>query len=162
MPRHGFVAINCTGERTVADHNFIELDGESSAYLARAFKWASRAVAKGFVSLDDAGNPVPSLSPMFPAYIEDVVLVTDTLQCIAIPANVSWVVFAFDGDFRAKLGVVSTTFSLPAASTSNGSGSELNPAARRIPPKLGDGTTTPTHICLRAPAAQKGSLSFFG
>ncbi len=103
-----------------------------------------------------------AFAPQFPDYVEDVVLAADTLVRVPIPAGANFVLFAFDADFRAKVGVVGTAMALPAATTANGSGSELNPSARRIPAKLGDGATTPTHICLRAPAACKGSLTFFG
>jgi hypothetical protein len=117
---------------------------------------------RSFVEQYPLSTTRTALAPPFPDYVEDVVLAADTLARIAIPTGAGYVVFAFDGDFRAKLGVIGTGLTLPAASSTDGSGSELNPAARRIPTKLGDGTTTPTHICLRAPAAQKGSLSFFG
>ena len=103
-----------------------------------------------------------AFAPEFPDYVEDVVLAADTLLRVPIPAGAAYAVFAFDADFRAKLGVSSTGLTLPAATSSDGSGSELSPAARAIPAKLGDGTTAPTHICLRAPAACKGSISFYG
>ncbi len=102
-----------------------------------------------------------SMAPTCPDYVEDVVLTADTALRVPIPATAQFVVFSFDGDFRAKPGTVTTSLDLPAATTSDGSGSELNPAARRIPPKLADGTTTPTHLVLRAPTACKGSLSFY-
>ncbi|MFC5509253.1 hypothetical protein [Bosea massiliensis] len=103
-----------------------------------------------------------AFAPQFSDYVEDVVLAADTLVRVPIPEGAGVAVFSFDGDFRVRLGVVATTFTLPATTTSNGSGSELSPAARVIPAKLGDGTTTPTHICLRAAAACKGSIAFYG
>lgn len=115
-----------------------------------------------FVDLTLYDNPRAAFAPTFSDYVEDVVLAADTLLRVAIPAGATFCVFSFDADFRAKIGVVTTNLALPAASTTDGSGSELSPAARAIPIKLGDGTTTPTHICLRAPAACKGSISFFG
>lgn len=102
-----------------------------------------------------------AFAPPFAYYIEDVVLAADTLQRIAIPAGAKVAVMSFSGDFRCKLGVVGTNLALPAASTSDGSGSELNPAARHIAPFLDDGTTAPTHICLRSAAACTGSIAFY-
>lgn len=113
----------------------------------------------------DATYPFTSnrgaFAPACPDYVEDVVLAADTLARVPIPAGARFVNLSFDGDVRAKLGVATTALALPTATSSDGSGSELNPAARRIPPKLGDGTTSPTHLCLRAPAACKGSLAFY-
>ncbi|NNM71279.1 hypothetical protein [Enterovirga aerilata] len=102
-----------------------------------------------------------SFAPPFADYVEDVVLPADTLVRVPIPAGARFALFSFDGSFRAKPGVAATTFALPTATTGDGSGSELEPAARRIPPFLADGTTAPTHLCLRAPAACKGSLAFY-
>ena len=110
------------------------------------------------------GSARASFSPPCPDYVEDVVLAADTLARVAIPAGARFVVFSFDGDFRSKPGVVTTTLALPAATTSDGSGSELNPAARRIPEtiKVGAADVAPTHLCLRAASACAGSLSFYG
>jgi hypothetical protein len=102
-----------------------------------------------------------SMAPTWADYVEDVVLPADTLLRVPIPAGAQFVLFAMDGDFRAKPGTSSSSFSLPAATTTDGSGSELNPAARRIPATLPDGTTVTTHLILRAPFACKGSLAFY-
>ncbi|WP_199088362.1 hypothetical protein [Bosea sp. ASV33] len=102
-----------------------------------------------------------SMAPTWADYVEDIVLPADTLLRVALPAGAQFVLFAMDGDFRAKPGTGSTSFALPGATTSDGSGSELNPAARRIPGTLSDGTTVPTHLILRAPYACKGSLAFY-
>jgi len=102
-----------------------------------------------------------ALAPTFSDHVEDVVLEADTLVRIAIPTGARFVLASFDGIFRVKPGTVSTPLTMPVASTGNGSGSELNPGARRIPDLLADGTTVPTHLCLRAPSACKGSLAFY-
>lgn len=102
-----------------------------------------------------------SMAPTWSDYVEDIVLAADTLVRIPIPAGAQFVLFSVDGDFRAKPGISTTSLTLPAASTSDGSGSELNPAARRIPATLADGNTVPTHLVLRAPVACKGSLAFY-
>lgn len=91
----------------------------------------------------------------FPDYIEDVVLAADTLVRVPIPANARYAVFSFSGDFRAKLGVVATGLTLPSSTSTDGTGSELNPAARFIP------SGSNTHIILRAPLAQTGSIAFY-
>lgn len=102
-----------------------------------------------------------SMAPTVSDYVEDVVLAADTLLRVPLPAGAQFVLFSLDNDFRAKLGIVAASFSLPTATSTDGSGSELNPAARRIPATLADGTTVPTHLLLRAPSACKGSLSFY-
>lgn len=103
-----------------------------------------------------------TFAPDCPDYVEDVVLAAATLQRILIPPGARYVVLSFDADVRMKVGVIGTALTLPAVPTSDGTGSELNPSARRIPEKLGDGMTTPTHICLISASAAAGSLSFYG
>lgn len=112
-------------------------------------------VSNSFVGGQQSSDPREAFAPSFPDYVEDVILAADTLVRVAIPTGARIVSFSFDGDFRARAGIVTDSFTLPAATTSNGSGSELNPAARTIPAGA-------THIILRAAAAQKGSLSFYG
>lgn len=102
-----------------------------------------------------------SMAPTFADYVEDVVLAADTLLRVPVPAGAQFVLFSLDGDFRAKIGTATAVFTLPAAASTDGSGSELNPASRRIPATLADGTTAATHLLLRAPRACKGSLSFY-
>lgn len=102
-----------------------------------------------------------ALAPAFSDHVEDVTLDADTLARVAIPSGARFVLASFDGAFRVKPGTASTVLTLPSASTSNGTGAELNPGARRIPELLGDGVTVPTHLCLRAPFACKGSLAFY-
>lgn len=102
-----------------------------------------------------------SIAPTMSDYVEDVVLAADELLRVPLPAGAQFVMFGMDNDFRAKLGTATAAFSLPTATSLDGSGSELNPAARRIPATLGDGATVPTHLLLRAPGACRGSLSFY-
>jgi hypothetical protein len=97
----------------------------------------------------------PAFAPPFADTVEDVVLAADVLLRIAVPAGARYVAFSFDGDVRVRSGGSETSFSLPTASTSDGSGSVLNPALRRLPAGA-------THLCLRAPSACKGSLEFWG
>lgn len=121
-------------------------------------------------SADGQFNPkltVPSsdarlaLAPVFSDYVEDVVLAANTPVSIPIPAGAGYVIFSFDGDFRAKVGLTGTTIAEPSATTTDGSGSDLNPSARQIPKLMPDNVTVPTHIKLFATAARKGSLSLY-
>lgn len=94
-------------------------------------------------------------APAFSDVVNDVVLAADTLSRIAIPTGARFVALSFDGDVRAKPGVSDTTLALPTTNSAEGAGSALNPALRRLP-------ASATHLCLRAPAACKGSLEFWG
>jgi hypothetical protein len=96
-----------------------------------------------------------AFAPPFADTVEDVVLAADVLLRLPVPAGARFVAFSFDGDVRVRSGGSETSFNLPTASSSDGSGSALNPALRRLSP----GTT---HLCLRAPGACKGSLEFWG
>ena len=100
-------------------------------------------------------------APEFADHVEDIVLDADTLQRIAIPAGARFALFSFSGDARVKPGGMATSFSLPDATSADGGGSELNPAARRLPPLLADGVTPATHLLLRAPSAVTGSIAFY-
>ncbi len=85
------------------------------------------------------------MAPTVSDYVEDVVLAADTLLRVPLPAGARFVLFSLDNDFRAKLGTVAASLALPTATSTDGSGSELNPAARRVPATLTDGVTVPTH-----------------
>lgn len=100
-------------------------------------------------------------APGFPDYIEDIVLAAGALTRIAVPTGARFAVFSFDGDVRVKLGDASTALALPSASTTTGSGSELNPSVRRIAALQGREAAAVTHVCLIAPTACTGSLSFY-
>lgn len=93
-------------------------------------------------------------APQFSDTVHDIVLAADTLVRIAVPAGARFVSFSFDADVRVKAGVSDTALTLPVSSVTDGSGSVLNPGARRLP-------ATATHLCLRAAAACKGSLEFW-
>ncbi|WP_062110977.1 hypothetical protein [Aureimonas sp. AU40] len=102
----------------------------------------------------------PALAPVFPDYVEEVKLSADTSTLVPLPESARFALFSFDGHVRVRLGTKTTSLSDPRT-TSDGSGAEWNPAARRIPEFLPDGVTRPTHLCLRAPAATVGSVSFY-
>lgn len=100
-------------------------------------------------------------TPATPDYVEDVVLAADTLVRLAIPAEARFALFSFDGDVRVRFGDASTSLALPSVTSGDGLGSEFNPVARRFAPLSGEGGPTASHICLRAPAACAGSVSFY-
>lgn len=102
-----------------------------------------------------------ALAPPLADWVENILLAADTLHRVAIPAGRRFAVFSFDNDVRVTIGTSTSSFSLPTATTNDGSGSVLNPGARRIPGKLPDGITTPTHVLLRAPVACAGSIEFY-
>lgn len=100
-------------------------------------------------------------APVFADYVENVRINAEESVRIAIPARARFALFSFDADVRVKPGTAATVIGAPATSTADGSGSELNPTVRRIPPLLGDNVTEATHLCLWAPAAASGSISFY-
>lgn len=95
-----------------------------------------------------------AFAPVFADTVEDIVLAADVLLRVPIPAGARFVAFSFDGDVRVRSGGSATTLSLPTATSTDGAGSALNPALRRL-------TAGATHLCLRAPDACKGSLEFW-
>lgn len=94
-------------------------------------------------------------APQFSDTIHDVVLAADTLLRVAIPGGARFVALSFDGDVRVKAGLVDTGLTLPTVTTTDGTGSALNPGVRRLP-------AAATHLCLRAASACKGSLEYWG
>lgn len=100
-------------------------------------------------------------APVFADYIESLRLSPNTQLNVAIPAGARFVLFSFTGDVRVRVGTAATILS-DEETTTDGTGGELNPSARRIPDRLADGATVPTHVNLRATSAVDGSLSFYG
>jgi len=105
-------------------------------------------------------SPRLALSPVFPDYVEEVKLAAETSTLVPIPDGARFALFSFDASVRVRLGTKTTVLAEPRLTT-DGSGGEWNPAARRIPDFLPDGVTRPTHLCLRAAAATLGSVSFY-
>lgn len=110
-----------------------------------------------------------------PAYIEGVKLVANTHQEIPCPAGANYAVFSFNGDIWAfyvggagspgGLGAPyynsAATAAIPAATTTTGVGSELNPTARYIGGLNSDGSREVNSISLIAPADTLGSILFY-
>lgn len=99
-------------------------------------------------------------APVFADYIESLRLSPNTQLNVAIPVGARFVLFSFTGDVRVRIGTNATV--VTDGTTTDGTGGELNPSARRIPGLLADGTSAPTHINLRSGVAVDGSLSFYG
>lgn len=95
-----------------------------------------------------------AFAPLFSDRVEDIVLAADVLLRVPVPPGAQIVAFSFDGDVRVRCGGAETSLGLPAASSTDGTGSVLNPALRRLPAGA-------THLCLRAATACKGSLEFW-
>ena len=114
-----------------------------------------------------AANPRGAFARQFGGrqWICNVVLAANTQVNVAIPTTNGLtpkvVDFSFNGDFYAVDGVAGTTTVAVPSSGTTFNGAELNPAARHLDTYLEDGTTAVTHICLIAPAACTGSITFF-
>ena len=101
------------------------------------------------------GSHRAAFAPPPSDHVDPIVLAAGASQAHPVPAGAEYVLFSFDGDVYVRFGAsASVTASVPGASAVSGDGSELNPAARRLP--LGT-----THVALVADAARKGSLSFY-
>jgi len=90
-------------------------------------------------------------------YIDNRVLAATTAESHTVPTDTDsglkarYVLFSANGDFWCKMG---GTAAIPAADVTDGSGSEVNPALRKIP----DGITS---IGLIAPSACVVTMQFF-
>lgn len=84
------------------------------------------------------------------SYIDVRVLAANSNENHPVPASGAFVVFSADGDFWAK---PNSTATIPVADVTDGTGSELNPAAWNL--------TNVTGINLIASSARKVTLSFY-
>lgn len=87
-------------------------------------------------------------------HIDSIVLAAGGGRVHVVPTLCRWAVFSFTHDVFVRFGDSAIVAAVPVASTSNGLGAELNPAARRIP----DGVT---HIALISPDNCAGSIAFY-
>ena len=62
-------------------------------------------------------------------YVESVVLSAGTAQSVSVPAGAKFVMFSSSADFWMKEG---STVAVRGATTTNGSGGELNPYIRKL------------------------------
>jgi len=102
------------------------------------------------------GSNRGTITPLPPDYVDARVLGVATAERHALPTSsgAKFVSFSSNGDFYARFGDSSINAAIPAGDVTDGSASELNPTARRIP----DGVT---HVSLIAPAATIITLSFW-
>lgn len=95
-----------------------------------------------------------ALAPPPADWIDERPLAANVAQRHAIPAGAAFVLFSSSGDFRAKYGDASVVAAIAGGAVTDGSASELNPAARALPEGV-------THISMIAPATATVTLSFY-
>jgi hypothetical protein len=96
-----------------------------------------------FVIVPDQPDKFPAYIRPTPAYVDAIVLVANTAQTWVPPANTRFAIFSGTCNFWALVGGTAT---VPGASTSNGTASELNPAAYYFNP-------VPSVVSLISPTA---------
>lgn len=89
-----------------------------------------------------------------PNFVQDVVLSSGVAQAFDTPAGAAYVAFAFTDNIRAQYGT--TGAALPTTTSTNSSGSELNPTIRNL-----GSTLSTTGISIISPSACNGSLAWF-
>jgi len=62
-------------------------------------------------------------------YVNNYVLVADTNTAVTVPTGANYAVFSANSDIWVNIG---GTAAIPSADVTNGTGSELNPAVRRV------------------------------
>ncbi len=92
-----------------------------------------------------------SLIRPVPSYVDARVLAASVAESQVVPAGSTWVLFSANCTFYAKANAAAT---VPGADTTNGSSSELNPAAWRI-------TTGVISISVISPTACVITMSFY-
>lgn len=107
-----------------------------------------------FLEAYPGGSGRGMFAPEPAGHIDAIVMAQGVGRVHAVPSPCHWAVFSFTHDVFVRYGDSSVVVAVPEASTSDGSGPELNPAARRIP----DGVT---HIALISPEDCAGSISFY-
>jgi hypothetical protein len=86
-----------------------------------------------------------------PAYVDARVLAANVSETHTIPTGALWVLFSSTCNFYAKLGA---SAAIPAADVTDGTGSELNPAAWQI--------SGSTQITLISATACTVTMAFYG
>ena len=84
---------------------------------------------KNFINFSDPKSK-SGFALQAPDYVDSVELTGTTVQ-LTVPAGARYVVFSATADFYAAYGAAPTAV-IPSGTTSDGSGSELNPAVRRL------------------------------
>jgi hypothetical protein len=96
-----------------------------------------------FVIPSDVARRYPSNIRPYPTYIDARVLAPGVSETHTMPANTRFVIFSANCDFYAQSGA---SAAVPAADVTNGTASELNPAAWYF-------NTPPTQITVISPVA---------
>jgi hypothetical protein len=97
-------------------------------------------------------NPTEILS--CPNFVQSFVLSSGVAQAFDTPTGAGYVAFSMNSDVWVSYG--STSATVPAASSTGSSGSELNPTVRNI-----GSTASCTGISIYSDSACKGSLAWF-
>lgn len=108
------------------------------------------ACCSTFSILSDTTRSYSSSVLLPPTYTDAIVLVANASQTQAVPTPATWVVFSANCNFYAATGA---SAAVPAATTTNGSAAQLNPAAWNV--------TGFTQVTLIAPTACIVTLSFY-
>lgn len=93
--------------------------------LVPGFVWGAGTV-NNFILPSDAASKYSSVIRSAPTYVDAMVLVANTPAVWTAPANVRFVVFSGNCNFHAKPNAAAA---VPGASVSDGTASEMNPAA---------------------------------
>lgn len=112
--------------------------------LLVAFAVQSAQAPANFVIPPDVPARYASNIRPAPSYIDARVLAANTAETHTMPSNTRFVLFSADCNFYVN--AIGGTAAVPAADVTNGSASELNPAAYYW-------TTPPTTISIIAPTA---------
>lgn len=107
-----------------------------------------------FLEAYPGGSGRGMFAPEPAGHIDAIVMAGGVGRVHPVPPLCHWAVFSFTHDVFVRYGGSSIVVTVPETSITNGSGPELNPAARRIP----DGVT---HIALISPENCAGSISFY-
>lgn len=109
---------------------------------------------RAFVENYPYGSNRGSITPQPPDWVDARVLAIATAERHTIPSGANFVSFSANGDFYALFGGSGVTAAIPGSDVIDGTASEMNPMARKIP-------SGATHISLIAPAATIVTLSFW-
>lgn len=115
--------------------------------LAAAIAWP----AANTFNVNPAPSGMVSAIRIAPTYVDARVLAANVAETHTVPTGAGWVLFAANCNFYAKTGA---SAAVPAADVTDGSASELNPAAWQLP----GGTT---QITLIAPTACVVTMAFY-
>jgi hypothetical protein len=110
------------------------------------------------IIVSDPNHSVPVEIPLYSDYVENVVLAANVAQSIPVPADKTIVCFTATTLPFYVLYDDDDTITVPAATTNDGSGLDINPMWICLRDEDGN---VPTHISIVAPAATIISLAFY-